>query len=232
MSSHYYPPSSHWPAQSRSSSLKSTSPFTWYAKQLNQPMVNPATGIPVCGSIPYNLISFHDHIRSSSLARNQTPRRQKILLLIPSRSRTSVVPSKSESPTLYWCGIRITFSLQQRKLPFCPRSDWQRSCDFWLVQGYRWCPFSRYRGCTTWTNTFIPTANGIVTKDIHTKTLSGAPVTVVCDPTVIVLSLLDVFRHWLCISGIDLDWRGVQMLGWPFPANMSRIDTACCSIAW
>ena len=62
------------------------------------------------------------------------------------------------------------------------------------------------------TNTLIPTANAIVVKDIHTKTLSGAPVTVMCDPTMVRSSLLDAFRRWVGLSLIlhiiDLDRRG------------------------
>ena len=82
------------------------------------------------------------------------------------------------------------------------------------------------------TYTFIPTAKAIVAKDIYTETLSGAPVTVMCDPTTVRSYLLSRCSRTLgrvrfadyeysATKRIDLDRRGVQMLERPLPGNRS-----------
>ena len=80
---------------------------------------------------------------------------------------------------------------------------------------------------------FIPIAKAVVAKNIHVMTLSGAPVTVMCNSTEVrsyssseCLWTLDevrfVDRAYPAIECIDLDRRGIQVLEWSFPADCSR----------
>jgi len=80
---------------------------------------------------------------------------------------------------------------------------------------------------------FIPTAKAVFAKNIHVTTLSGAPVTVMCNSTEVrSYSSSECFwtlgevrfadRAYLAIEYIDPDRRGIQVLEWSFPADCSR----------
>lgn len=79
---------------------------------------------------------------------------------------------------------------------------------------------------------FILTVKAIVVKNIHMKTLSGAPVTAMYNSTAVrSYSLSGRFwtlgevqfadRAYPAIDCIDLDRCGFQVLGWSFPADCS-----------
>jgi len=46
-----------------------------------------------------------------------------------------------------------------------------------------------------------------------------------CDPTTVRSYLASSYALRRCIYPVDLKQRGVQMLEWPFPANMSCMDS-------
>jgi hypothetical protein len=80
---------------------------------------------------------------------------------------------------------------------------------------------------------FIPTAKEIVVKDIEVTTLSGAPVTVMCNSTAVRSHSSSGCFHTLgsvpfadvaypAIERIDPDRRGVQVLEWSFRADCGR----------
>jgi len=69
------------------------------------------------------------------------------------------------------------------------------------------------------------TAKEVVVKNVCTTTLSGAPVTAICDPATVRSYLLfllsDVWVNSWFADCIDLDGRRVHMSEWSFPANCS-----------
>jgi len=78
----------------------------------------------------------------------------------------------------------------------------------------------------------IPAAKGIVAKDIRVTTLSGAAVTVMCDPTTVrsysssehsrTLGARFADRAHPAIECIDLDRRRVRVFERSFPADRGR----------